>query len=249
MAVEYIAWALKQKVNNPTAKIILISLANYAGKNGTCYPGQSTLADLAEVSDRSVRTAIKHLEKLGLVSRKKRGKKGGGRSSDLFVLNLTETKAENSSGKGGKAEAGFHIKPEVAASRDINRQGEPSDNKTPIIPNWLDEDLWEEYKSHLKELGKRLSSTAEYRQIKQLDEWRGRGHDPEAIINQSLNNNWTRLFEPKEETHATTRRHHQAGPIQSRPNSYAQRTGQGAYEAVQAIIRRREDQTNRYLHS
>lgn len=66
------------------------------------------------------------------------------------------------------------------------------------IPDWLDGELWDEYKSHRKELKKPMSAVAESRAIKKLERWKEQGHDPTMVINTTLENNWIGFVDPDE---------------------------------------------------
>ena len=167
MAVEYIAWSMKQKVGNPTAKVILLALANYAGKDGTCYPGQKTLQTIAEGSESTVRRALKHLENAGLISRKKRGKQGGGRTTDLYILNIEnqqKSKPVNMTAKGGKPVTGDRIKPVKAVTGDIT----VSNNRQ--YPPYIPPEVWHEYLEHRKDVKATMTPRALRLVVLQLDE-------------------------------------------------------------------------------
>lgn len=55
-----------------TQKAVLISLADQASDDGVCWPAVGTIAKRCCMSERAVRTAIDHLEAVGLVSRERR---------------------------------------------------------------------------------------------------------------------------------------------------------------------------------
>lgn len=52
----------KLKVGNPTAKAVLLRLADYANDHGECFPSISLLSDETEFSVRAIKTAIELLE-------------------------------------------------------------------------------------------------------------------------------------------------------------------------------------------
>src|SRR5690625_3579463 len=57
----HVTAALKAKAGGPSEKLILFALANWADTNGFAYPGQESLAEIAELSERSVRRCIDRL--------------------------------------------------------------------------------------------------------------------------------------------------------------------------------------------
>ncbi|MDB5597399.1 MAG: hypothetical protein JWM36_4360 [Hyphomicrobiales bacterium] len=79
-------WALEQDTGDPGSKLLLIILAAYSGADGSCFPGQDTLAKRTGCSERSVRTHLMRLEELGLIKRHERRRSTGSKSSDLIVL-------------------------------------------------------------------------------------------------------------------------------------------------------------------
>jgi biotin operon repressor len=67
MSFHAIHWALKQNINHPTTKLLLIMLSNYANERNECYPSQVHLAKKCGCSERSIITHSKKLEKLGMI--------------------------------------------------------------------------------------------------------------------------------------------------------------------------------------
>lgn len=56
-----------QSIPNPTAKCVLIALAEYSNAEGACFPSQQTIAEKVHLSDRTVRSAIKWLSEHGYI--------------------------------------------------------------------------------------------------------------------------------------------------------------------------------------
>ena len=61
--------ACKTKTGDAMAKLVLISLADRAKDDGTCYPSHQTMANDCETSVSTVQRKLKLLEKLGLISK------------------------------------------------------------------------------------------------------------------------------------------------------------------------------------
>lgn len=88
-------WAWAQDAGRD--KLLLLAVADHAGDDGTCYPGQARLAAKCGITDRAVRDGMKRLEKsVGLV-RERRNDARGHRTSDLYRLPLPE---ETAAGEG-----------------------------------------------------------------------------------------------------------------------------------------------------
>lgn len=70
MSVQAMSWAIEQQhVADPTARHVLLVLANYAGKTGRgAYPSVGTLARETGLSERTVQSKLKHLLSSGLIA-------------------------------------------------------------------------------------------------------------------------------------------------------------------------------------
>src|SRR5436190_1099564 len=64
---------LKSKKLSSGDKMAFAMLLSYAWQNDYCFPGQERLAEDLGLSDRSVRTHLKSLEKNGLLAIRRRG--------------------------------------------------------------------------------------------------------------------------------------------------------------------------------
>ena len=86
MSIQAVAWAISQRVGSPTGKALLICLANYANEKGECWPSQTTIAREAELGERATLDWLQKLEAQGLITRTRRNRRDGSRTSDLFQL-------------------------------------------------------------------------------------------------------------------------------------------------------------------
>lgn len=98
MSIEAIKWAFDFEAKNSSEKAVLLALANYAGGDGRCYPGQESIAKKASCTDRTVRAVLADLESRGVITRERRVRKDGSRTSDVIVLVPLSNQPENSSG-------------------------------------------------------------------------------------------------------------------------------------------------------
>lgn len=73
------------------------------------------------------------------------------------------------------------------------------------LPTWLPHPVWQDWRSHRHSLRKPLTHRAEALCLSQLTEFQVKGHDPVAIINQSIMNGWQGLFEPKQHVNGHTK--------------------------------------------
>lgn len=86
MSVQCISRAIAYDAPSPTAKLVLLILANYADENGQCFPPVKRIVADTGLSERGVRGAIKALMDCGAVSKAARRRKDGTQTSDLFTL-------------------------------------------------------------------------------------------------------------------------------------------------------------------
>lgn len=93
MSSQAVAWAIVMQAGGPSAKAVLMSIANYANEYGECWASQQTIADGAEISVRQVRTILAGLVSRGLIERERRGGDGKGRQTDLLRLRMRELPA------------------------------------------------------------------------------------------------------------------------------------------------------------
>lgn len=93
MSSQAVAWAIVMQAGGPSAKAVLMSVANYADAYGECWQDQATLAEGAELGERQFRTILKNLIERGLIARERRGGEGHGRKPDLLRLRMREMPA------------------------------------------------------------------------------------------------------------------------------------------------------------
>lgn len=86
MSAQAVTWAYKQNISPPTAKFVLVTLADAANGEGYCWPGQQRLMQLTGMSERALRDQIKTLETLGYIHRERRTRSNGSRTSDGYWL-------------------------------------------------------------------------------------------------------------------------------------------------------------------
>ena len=67
MSIQALNWAIKQKTDTPTTKLVLFILANYCDERFSCYPSEAKLAEICGVSDRQIRRCLKGLDLAGLL--------------------------------------------------------------------------------------------------------------------------------------------------------------------------------------
>lgn len=62
------------------------------------------------------------------------------------------------------------------------------------IPDWLPLESWQRWLKYNRERRKPLVASTIVEQFKDLEKYLAMGHEPDAVINQSIGRNWTGLF-------------------------------------------------------
>ena len=86
MSFRYLAWAQSAKTGSPTSKAILLAICSVVNDEGIGWPSQQRIADDSELSIRTVKSAMIKLETSGIISRQRRYREGGYRTSDLIQV-------------------------------------------------------------------------------------------------------------------------------------------------------------------
>lgn len=110
------ALAMKQRGLKPAAKIVLYWLADHHnGETGKCFPSLSRLADVCEMSKRSVQDQIHALELAGLISIDATYRDDGQQTANNFTFNM-------------QAEGWQNLPAGVAKSATVGWQNLPANN-------------------------------------------------------------------------------------------------------------------------
>ena len=75
-----------QSIPNPSAKCVLLALAEFSNSGGICFPSQLTLAEKVGVSDRTVRSSLRWLIEHGFI----RAKRREGTSTEYIITCMEE---------------------------------------------------------------------------------------------------------------------------------------------------------------
>ena len=86
------ALAMRQQGISPAAKIVLYWLAyHHNGETGACFPSHKRLAQVSEMTDRSVRKHLGDLADKGLIEITQRNRDNGSQTSNDYILMLSDT--------------------------------------------------------------------------------------------------------------------------------------------------------------
>jgi len=98
MSWDAVGLAAKAKCQNPTAKLVLIMIANYADENFSSYPSYKKLSELCGCDERTIKRAIKSLVADGMVEVMARYNDDGKQTSNTYTLKLS--RGDNIAGVG-----------------------------------------------------------------------------------------------------------------------------------------------------
>lgn len=72
----------------PREFIVYCCLVKHSDKNGVCFPSRRLIAEECCIDKKTVDSAIKNLEKAGLVKKKKRRRQDGLNTSNAYTVKL-----------------------------------------------------------------------------------------------------------------------------------------------------------------
>jgi hypothetical protein len=88
MSFQAMAWAIQQKLDDPLAKLLLLTLANYANEQHESWPSMNRLADDTAMSKRSVINKLAELERSGLLTKRSELTQQGVISHNVYRLGV-----------------------------------------------------------------------------------------------------------------------------------------------------------------
>lgn len=105
MSIQAVTWAMKQKIKPAIAKLLLIAIANYADKNGKCWPSKSRLAADCCYDKANLCKVIAALKKAGLIDVQERFENGTQLTSIITILATTTSGAATTATSGARTTA------------------------------------------------------------------------------------------------------------------------------------------------
>ncbi|XYI31481.1 helix-turn-helix domain-containing protein [Cupriavidus oxalaticus] len=200
-----------------TQKFVLVALADNANDQGECFPSVSMLMEKCNLSDRAVQKSLVELIEQGHISREMRA----GRSTIYLLHPRTTFTPEQYSPPNDvhpTPERGsppppndVHPTPERGSPITIKEpSSEPSRNHQRALidfemPGWLSADAWEMWDDFRKRKGgKGWTDAGKKLSLRTLTKLRGEGHDPVALIEQSIERGWTTFYPLKDQPKAAS---------------------------------------------
>ena len=128
MSIKALTWAFDQTTGSPSAKVILLCLADFADENGVSYPRQATIAARTEQSVDTIQRRLKDLEARGLVEREQQINADRWRVADRYYLMMPGSRRRSKiAGSADAADCGSRYRNDaVADAAHVRPQEEPS---------------------------------------------------------------------------------------------------------------------------
>ena len=227
MSIRIMSQVWNMEIDDSTAKLTLMALADFSDDEGYCYPSYEVLAKKISKSKRTAIRAVEKLTELGFLQKEKRELNDGTSRTNLYkivsenervtqtppmmtnekeaVTSMTshsdtdDTRAvTNVSLHSDKGVTPINITTNRTVSRTIN---EPSINPLPpkgvSLPDFIDPALWQDYLAYKKERREKLSTKGIEMKFSEWAKWANEGIDVNACIREAMANEWQGVFKPK----------------------------------------------------
>ena len=227
MSIRIMSQVWNMEIDDSTAKLTLMALADFSDDEGYCYPSYEVLAKKISKSKRTAIRAVEKLTELGFLQKEKRELKDGTSSANLYKIlseneRVTQTHPRVTNEKervtsmtlpsdtddtprvtsmtpcSDKGVTPINITTNRTVSRTIK---EPSINPLPpkgaSLPDFIDPNLWQEYLAYKKERREKLSTKGIEMKFSEWAKWASEGIDVNACIREAMANEWQGVFKPK----------------------------------------------------
>lgn len=227
MSIRIMSQVWNMEIDDSTAKLTLMALADFSDDEGYCYPSYEVLAKKISKSKRTAIRAVEKLTELGFLQKEKRELKDGTSSANLYKIlsekdRVTQTHPRVTNEKervtsmtlpsdtddtprvtsmtpcSDKGVTPINITTNRTVSRTIK---EPSINPLPpkgiSLPDFIDPNLWQKYLAYKKERREKLSTEGIEMKFSEWAKWANEGIDVNACIREAMANEWQGIFKPK----------------------------------------------------
>lgn len=207
MSIKVMSWVFEHGPSDPSERLVLLALADYASDNGEWSPSMVGIAQKAGMTERGARGVIRRLEAGGWIAVKVGGGRGG-RSQYRVLMGQGNPERETGNDKPGTINREYSDKPGTKRPETRNqRSAEPSEtikvSKNPptprrgedneavtVLTEIVGSDVAEAFVAHRKAKRARLTAHAARLIVRKLD-----GHpNPAAELERSIMQGWTGVF-------------------------------------------------------
>ena len=227
MSIRIMSQVWNMEIDDSTAKLTLMALADFSDDEGYCYPSYEVLAKKISKSKRTAIRAVEKLAELGFLQKEKRELNDGTSRTNLYKIvseneRVTQTPPMMTNEKEAVTSMTSHSDTDdtrvvtnvslhsdkdvtpinITTNRTVSRTiKEPSINPLPpkgvSLPDFIDPNLWQEYLTYKKERREKLSSKGIEMKFSEWAKWANEGIDVNACIREAMANEWQGVFKPK----------------------------------------------------
>jgi len=157
MSNKAITWAYGRNELKSGPKFVLVTLADMADQEHSCYPGVLMLAGLTGFRETAVGAHIKTLLLANLITKERRYRKDGTRTSNRYYLKLeapARLTPESGDSSGGTNPGIRGLSPLIAFNPQLTPSSEPSDSDLMVLEPFvwtvemMFEQFWQWYPRH-----------------------------------------------------------------------------------------------------
>lgn len=212
MSIRIMSQVWNMEIDDSTAKLTLMALADFSDDEGYCYPSYEVLAKKISKSKRTAIRAVEKLTELGFLQKEKRELKDGTSSANLYkILSENERVTQTHPRVTNEKERVTSMTPcsdkgvtpiNITTNRTVSRTiKEPSINPLPpkgiSLPDFIDPTLWQDYLAYKKERKEKLTQKGIEMKFSEWAKWASEGIDVNACIREAMANEWQGVFKPK----------------------------------------------------
>jgi DNA-binding transcriptional MocR family regulator len=226
MSIEAMQWAFNQDIKPSSMKFVLVALGDNAQHDGMAWPSIAALSEKTGQDRKTVMSALDRLEAAGYLT--DTGKRTGSTGQiKVYRFNFAREKDKSpENGTLGKEYRFSHqtvpnfppkstVFPHKSTENGTRNPQEPSKEpkgnrhkaQTPEIalPKWVPVDAWNSFVAMRRAIKSPISADGLPLALKKLAELRDAGHDPQAVLEQSVMTNYKGLFAIRGEQQAAGR--------------------------------------------
>lgn len=202
----------KAVTDDPTVLLVMLALADWANDEGVCWPSIPAIAQKCRTSERTVQRILRNMQQSGFLEITIRR---GRNHTNLYKLKvptcqvlfkIEEVKGDIcdiekvTNGAEAPVKGDIAMSPEPPVKPEPSKK-QPSKARVPdsfFLPDWVPVEDWHDWLEVRRKLGAPQTDRALRLNLNRLDEYRGRGHPPEKVLQLAIERGWRGLFEPKE---------------------------------------------------